>query len=269
MARELETQPENTFALITGASSGIGACFARELGRRRRNLVLVARREEKLKELAAELAARHEIRVEEIPADLALPGAAPQLAEALNERNCLVDLLINNAGFGARGEFWKLSPQRQSAMVSLNVNTLVELTYLLLPDMLERRHGAIINVSSTTSFQPVPYTTTYAATKAFVTSFSMGIAEELKPYGIPVVTLCPGGTQTNFFVAGEYGVRNLPGGMQAPEEVVAAALDALERGGGLVVPRLINKLSIMVQRLMPREIVARLAAKIFRPPNAG
>jgi short-subunit dehydrogenase len=260
---------QETSSLITGASSGIGECFARALGSRQRNLVLVARSEEKLKELSAELADKHGIRVEVIRADLAERGAASQLAAALKARNCLVDLLINNAGFGARGEFSKLSLERQSAMVMLNINALVELTYLLLPAMIDRRHGGVINVSSTASFQPVPYTTTYAATKAFVTSFSMGLAEELKPYGIPVVTLCPGGTRTNFFVAGQYGVRDIPGGMQAPEAVAAAALDALERGGGLVVPRLINKLSVMVQRLVPRELVAKFAAKIFRPPSSS
>jgi short-subunit dehydrogenase len=259
---------QDTFTLITGASSGIGECFARALSSRLHNLVLAARSEEKLNELAAELRAKHGVRVEVIPADLAVRGAASQLAKALRARNCLVDLLINNAGFGARGEFSKLSLERQSAMVALNVNALVELTYLLLPGMIERRQGAVVNVSSTASFQPIPYTTTYAATKAFVTSFSMGLAEELKPYGIPVVTLCPGGTRTNFFVASRYGLRNLPGGMQAPEAVVEAALAALERGGGLVVPRLINKLSITVQRLMPRELVTKFAARIFRPPRS-
>jgi uncharacterized protein len=261
--------PEITFDLITGASSGIGECFARALAARSHNLVLVARSEEKLNQLAAELAGKHGVRVEVIPADLAERGAAAQLAEALAARKCRVDLLVNNAGFGARGEFGKLSLARQSAMVALNVHALVELTHLLLPGMIERRRGGVINVSSTASFQPIPYTTTYAATKAFVTSFSMGLAEELKPYDIPVVTLCPGGTRTNFFVAGQYGVRNIPGGMQAPEAVVAAALAALDRGGGLVVPRILNKLSIMVQRLVPREVVAKFAAKIFRPPDAG
>ncbi len=261
--------PEDTFALITGASGGIGECFARALAARRRNLVLVARSEEKLNELAAELAARHGVRVEAIAADLSVAGAAGNLVEELSERGCSVDLLVNNAGFGARGELWKLTLERQSAMVALNINALVELTYLLLPGMIDRGRGGVINVSSTASFQPVPYTTTYSATKAFVTSFSMGLAEELRPYGIPVVTLCPGGTETNFFVAGRYGIRDIPGGMQAPEEVAATALDALRRGGGLVIPRLINKLSIMVQRLIPRQTVAKFAAKFFRPRSSG
>ncbi len=260
---------ENTFALITGASGGIGECFARALAARKRNLVLVARSEDKLKELAAELGSAHSIRVEVIAADLAVPGAAPRLTEELKARDCSIDLLINNAGFGARGEFWKLPLERQTAMLALNIDTLVELTHLLVPGMVERGRGGIINVSSTASFQPIAYTTTYSATKAFVTSFSMGLAEEVKPYGVAVVTLCPGGTRTNFFEAGQYGVRNIPGGMQAPEEVAEAALRALERGGGLVVPRILNKLSVIIQRLVPRELVAKFAAKVFRPPNSG
>jgi len=261
--------PDEFFSLITGASGGIGECFAHALAARGHNLLLVARSKEKLKELADEISARHGVRAEAIPADLAERGAASQLYEALRARNLAVDLLINNAGFGARGEFWKLPLDRQGAMIGLNIHALVELTYLLLPGMIERRRGGIINVSSTASFQALPYTTTYAASKAFVTSFSMGLAEEVRPYGIRVVTLCPGGTQTNFFVAGEYGVRNIPGGMQAPEEVVETALKTLEHGGGLAVPRIINKLSIIVQRLLPRELVTKFAAKIFRPPTSG
>jgi uncharacterized protein len=260
---------EDVITLITGASSGIGECFARALAARRHNLALVARSEAKLEELATELRTRHRVRVEVIASDLSTAGAASKLAGELNARHCSVGLLINNAGFGGRGEFWKLPLERQRAMIALNVNTLAELTHLLLPGMIERGHGGIINVSSTASFQPVPYTSTYSATKAFVTSFSMGLAEEVRPYGIRVVTLCPGGTRTNFFVAGEYGLRDIPGGMQAPEAVVDAALEALGRGGGLVVPRMINKLSIMVQRLVPREMVAKFAAKIFRPRDAG
>lgn len=256
---------EQNIALITGASGGIGESFARALAAKGRDLVIVARSEEKLKQLASELHSAHGVRVEVIPADLSTRGAAVSLAGQLQQLNLPIDLLVNNAGFGARGEFWKLSLDRQSEMVRLNIFALVELTYLLLPEMIERRRGGVINVSSTASFQPLPYTTTYAATKAFVTSFSMGLAEELKPYGVRVVTLCPGGTRTNFFEAGHYGVRNIPGGMQSPEAVVQAALVALERGRGLVIPRVINKLSVFVQRFMPRETVARFGAKIFRP----
>lgn len=260
---------DDSYTLITGASSGIGECFAKAFARRGHNLVLTARSEGKLSSLAAELVREHSIRAEAIAADLSVRDAAPQLAAILNERNLSVSVLVNNAAFGARGEFWKLPLERQMAMVRLNVNTLAELTYLLLPAMVERGDGAIINVSSTVSFQPTAYTATYAATKAFVTSFSMGIAEEVRPHGIRVVTLCPGGTRTHFFEAGNYGVRDIPGGLQSPEEVVDEALRALDRGGGLVVPRLLNKFGVFIQRLVPRQTVASFAARIFRPRNPG
>jgi len=189
---------DDRYTLITGASSGIGECFARRLARRGHNLVLTARSEGKLRQLAADLVREHSINVEAIAADLSVRDAAPQLVAILMERNLNISVLVNNAAFGARGEFWELPIDRQMAMVRLNINTLAELTYLLLPAMVERGEGSIINVSSTASFQPMAYTATYAATKAFVTSFSMGLAEEVRPHGIRVVTLCPGGTRTNF-----------------------------------------------------------------------
>jgi len=260
---------DDSFALITGASSGIGECFARALARRGRNLVLAARSEDRLRQLASDLQREHNIRAEVVAMDLSLRDAAAQLASVLTERNLAIGLLVNNAAFGGRGEFWKLPMERQMAMVRLNINTLAELTYLLLPAMVERGQGAIINVSSTASFQPMAYTATYAATKAFVTSFSMGLAEEVRSHGIRVVTLCPGGTRTNFFEAGNYGARSIPGGLQEPEEVVDEALRALERGGGLVVPRLLNKLGVFVQRFIPRQSVAKIAAAAFRPRNPG
>lgn len=253
------------YALITGASSGIGECFARALAARGRSLVLVARSREKLEALAAELARKHQVKAVPLAHDLGFPGSARELAQRLNQLGLEISLLINNAGFGARGEFWKVPLDRQAEMVHLNILALVELTHLLLPPMVEGRRGGIINVSSTASFQPVAYTTTYAASKAYVTSFSLGLAEELRPLGVTVVTLCPGGTRTHFFEASRYGDRRPIGGLQSPEEVVKAALKALERGGGLVVPRLLNKFSVFSQRFVPRGVVARMAARIFRP----
>ncbi|TAM82707.1 MAG: SDR family oxidoreductase [Acidobacteria bacterium] len=257
----------DSYALITGASSGIGECFAHALARRGQNLVLTARSEDKLTQLAADLAREHSIKSDIIPADLSVRDSAPRLAAILRERGRSINLLVNNAAFGARGEFWNLPLDRQMSMVRLNINALAELSYLLLPAMVERGEGAIINVSSTIGFQPAAYTATYAATKAFVTSFSMGLAEEVRRHGIRVVTLCPGSTRTNFFEAGNYGVRDMPGGLQAPEEVVEEALRALDRGGGLVVPRLLNKSMIFIQRFCPRETVAKFAARVFRPRN--
>lgn len=130
--------------------------------------------------------------------------------------------------------------------------------------MIEQRRGAIINVSSTASFQPVPFTTIYGATKAFVSSFSLGLAEELRPYGVNVVTLCPGGTKTNFFQAGSYGERKFPGGKQTPEEVVKVALKTLDCGGGLVVSGWANKAGVFLQRFAPRSFVTKTAARLFR-----
>ncbi len=156
-----------SFALITGASSGIGACFARALAARGRNLVLAARSKDRLETLAREILAKHSLQIEIIEQDLSQEGAGKRWAATHKERGSAHDLLVNNAGFGAHGEFWNLPLDRQSEMLRLNIVTLTELTYLLLPAMVERHSGGIINVSSTASFQPVPYTSVYAATKAY------------------------------------------------------------------------------------------------------
>jgi hypothetical protein len=259
------TSANDNFALITGASSGLGACFARALAARGRHLVLVARSKDKLETLAREIAAKHPLRIEVIDQDLSLGGAASRLVATLEERKIAVALLVNDAGFGAQGEFWKLPLDRQSAMIRLNVLTLTELTYLLLPAMVARRSGGIINISSTASFQPIPYTSVYAATKAYVTSFSMGLAEEVCKYGVRVLALCPGGTATNFFDAGQFSKLEFPGGLQSPEEVVEVGLRAFDRGRSLAVARFTNRLMIFVQRLAPRRLVAQIAGDMFRP----
>jgi short-subunit dehydrogenase len=253
------------YALITGASSGIGEAFARALAARGKNLILVARSREKLERLGRDLANQHGISALPLTADLSLPGAAAEVVSSLRARSLTVDLLVNNAGFGGRGEFPKLPLDRQLEMLRLNVQAVMELTHLLLPSMVERREGGIINVSSVTGFQPIPYAAVYAATKAFVTSFSMGLAEELRPYGIAVVTLAPGGTKTNFEEIGEPSRAKFPGKPQTPQEVVRQALRKLGRGGGLVVPRLSNRALVFAQRLMPRMLVPRLIAKGSRP----
>ncbi|HEX5411354.1 MAG TPA: SDR family oxidoreductase [Terriglobia bacterium] len=249
------------YSLITGASSGIGECFGRELAARGKNLLLVARSKNKLETLADELRSAHSILAEPLAMDLGEPGAGERLARQVGDRSIAIDLLINNAGFGARGRFWELPLDQQLSLMRLQIETMMELIFHLLPGMIERRSGGIINVSSMTGFQPIPYATTYAATKAFMNSFSMGLREELKPYGVAVVTLCPGGTRTNFVnIGAREGRHRFPGGPQPPEEVVIGALDKLERGGGLVVPRFVNKAGIFAQRFLPRETVAKLLA---------
>ncbi|MDR3676250.1 MAG: SDR family oxidoreductase [Acidobacteriota bacterium] len=257
----------DNFALITGASGGIGACFARALAARGRNLALVARSRDKLEALKTEIAAKYSLRIEIIEQDLSVEGAAARLAASLKERGIGVDLLVNNAGFGSNGEFWKLPLDREASMLRLNIVTLTELTHVLMPAMIERRNGGVINISSTASFQPIPYTAVYAATKAYVTSFSMALAEEVSGYGVKVMALCPGGTATNFFAAGEFDNVNLPGGLQSPEDVVETGLRAFDRGRSLAVTRFLNRLMVFVQRLAPRRLVAQQAGDMFRPKN--
>jgi uncharacterized protein len=261
-----ETKPaENSFALVTGASSGIGACFARALAARGLNLVLVARSKDKLESLRTEIVSQYQVRVEVVQQDLGVEGAAHRLVATLGERNIVIDLLVNNAGFGAHGEFWKLSLERQAEMLRLNIATLTDLTYLLIPAMVERRRGGVINTSSTAGFQPVPYLSVYAATKAYVTSFSMGLAEEVRPFGVKVLAVCPGGTDTNFFAAGQFNKTNFRGGLQSPEAVVEVALRSYDHGASLVVTRWINRLMILGERFVSLRFAAEQAGKLFRP----
>jgi short-subunit dehydrogenase len=265
----VSTADGGDFALITGASSGIGACFVHALAARGRNLVLVARSRDKLEALAGEIRGKHAIRIEVVALDLTVDGAPRSLAATLQERAVSVDLLVNNAGFGAQGEFWKLPLDRQTQMLGLNIVALTELTHLMLPAMIARRRGGIINVSSTAGFQPVPYTSVYGATKAYVTSFSMAIAVEAQAYGIKVLALCPGGTATNFFAASQWAKRDFVGGLQSPEEVVEVGLRAFDRGKSLVISRWRDRLMVFSQRLAPRWLPAQIAANMFRPKDAG
>jgi short-subunit dehydrogenase len=251
-------------ALVTGASRGIGSHFARALARRSRDLIIVARSKDPLDQLANELSATFGIRVETVVLDLTSTGAAAELKRVVSERGLDVDLLVNNAGFGEKSEFLKTPFADQSNMIRLNTLALVEITHHFLPAMIAKRGGAIINVSSTAGFQPMPYVAVYAATKAFVTSFSMALAEELRSQGITVLTLCPGPTRTKPETA-EDSQSGFPGGPQPAEELVEEALAQIERGGGLVVPRLINKAMAFSNRLMPLHISAKVIARATRP----
>ncbi|HEY6236260.1 MAG TPA: SDR family oxidoreductase, partial [Candidatus Elarobacter sp.] len=186
-------------ALITGASSGIGEAFARALAARGEDLVLVARSAERLEALAAELSAKHGVRAHVLPADLSDPKAVDALVAELTARGLTVTTLINNAGFGTHGEFASLDAARERDEVIVNVLAPVQLTHALLPAMVARKSGAIVNVGSTASFQPVPYMAVYGATKAFLLSFSEALAEEVRAHGVRVVALCPGQTDTAFF----------------------------------------------------------------------
>ncbi len=253
------------FALITGASRGLGMAFARALAERHCNLVLVARSAEPLHSLAHELRRSTPVSVFAIQVDLSIPGAGQTLSEQLSNGDIPIDLLVNNAGFGLRGEFRALPILRQLEMLRLNNQAIVELTYSLLPGMLERRQKGIINISSTAGFQPIPFASAYSATKAFLTAFSLALEQELRSAGVTVVTVCPGRLRKNQNDESEQRARGKWAGIyQSPDEVVEDALRVLANGGGLRVPRALNKFSVFAQRLIPRRLVPRLVAKVSR-----
>src|SRR5229473_1918364 len=253
------------YALITGASRGLGMAFARALVERHCNLVLVARSPEPLHAFADELRRSNPVSVVTIHVDLSSTGAGQSLAEQLSSGGIPIDLLVNNAGFGLRGEFRDLSLPRQLEMLRLNNQAIVELTYSLLPGMLERRQKGIINISSTTGFQPIPFASAYSATKAFLTTFSLALEQELRSAGVTVVTVCPGRLHKRQNGDSVQPVKDKWASIcQSPEQVVEEALRVLANGGGLSIPGALNKFSVFAQRLIPRKIVPRLVAKLSR-----
>jgi uncharacterized protein len=256
-------------ALVTGASSGIGTVFARALRARGERLVLVARRRERLERLAAELGGEEQAAV--VALDLAAPGAADKLLAEVQARGFAVDLLVNNAGMGHTGRFYEQSPDVIRTMIDLNVRALTEVTRAFLPGMVERRRGRIVNVASNAAFQPVPFLTVYAATKAYVLSFTEALDTELADTGVRVQALCPGITATEFLDVAEAHrgllVNRMP--LMAPEDVVAASLHGLDRGRLRVIAGVPNRLLALVQSLVPRSIVRRVAGELYRPRGGG
>ena len=251
-------------ALITGASSGIGAAFARALAAKGCDLILVARSEEKLYTLASQLADKHSIRAEVIVADLSRVGAARTVFEETQQRGLTVDILINNAGFGTYGPFDTLNAEREQEVIRLNVATLVDLTHSFLPAMLARHQGAIINVASVAAFQPIPYQAVYAATKAFVLSFSEALWGEYRTQGVRVLALSPGETATEFFHVLGNGYDTPLGNVETPEQVVQVGLRALERGRPSVVSGRQNALLANSSRFIPRGLGVRLTMHVIR-----
>jgi short-subunit dehydrogenase len=252
-------------ALVTGASSGIGAAYARALRARGERLLLVARRADRLSELARELGG-DEWAVG-LPSDLAAPDAARRLKEQVDERGFTVDLLVNNAGLGHTAPFDRQPVEVLRAMIDVNVRAVVELTHVFLPGMRARGRGRIVNVASNAAFQPVPFLTVYAATKAFVLSFTEGLAEELRGSGIRVQGLCPGLTETEFLeVAGTHrGLRVTRTPMMTAEAVVEASLRGLDRGRLRVIAGWTNRLGVFAQRFVPAAVPRRVAAELYRP----
>jgi short-subunit dehydrogenase len=246
-------------AVVTGASSGIGAAFARALARRGHRLVLVARRRERLEQLATELGG-----AEIIAADLGEAAEVEAVAAQLLVFGD-VELLVNNAGFGTRGRFEALDAGRELGMVRLNVVAPVTLAHRLLPGMIARRAGGIINIASIGAFQPVPFMATYGGTKAFVLSWSEALSEELRGSGVRVLCVCPGPTATEFFdIADMAEMRKMPHVMPA-DELVTRALDAFDDGRAVLTPGAINWLGAFAVRWAPRMLVRVLTGMMFAP----
>ena len=256
-------------ALVTGASYGIGESFARRLAADGANVIVIARSRDRLDALANGLRSRYGVEITVIEADLASATAPGEIYEATEGRGRKIDLFINNAGFGAVGDFASIPLDLQLEMIQVNVSSLVTLSHLFLQPMIKRRAGAIIQVASTASFQGVPYSSIYSATKAFILNFSEGLWAECREYGVRVLALCPGPTATHFqSVAGTTHLRN-PDKMQTPDEVVEVGLNALAKNQSVSISGLSNQLMIGVERFVPRNLVTRIAARLYRSASTG
>jgi uncharacterized protein len=251
-------------ALITGASAGIGREFARQLAGRAASLVLVARRLDRLEELRDELTKKDpNLNVHCRAVDLSRSNEVDELCTWLEHEKIAVDFLINNAGLGDRGSFATANPKRVREMLAVNIVALTTLTRALLPAMIEKKRGAILNVSSTAGFLPIRNLAVYAASKAYVTSFSDGVRGEVRKAGITVTALCPGPVATEFSEVAQRNSgkqeRSSPGFTHVPvEEVVRAGLGAIEHDKPLVVPGLVMKIAMLLVRLTPMAILRRV-----------
>jgi short-subunit dehydrogenase len=251
-------------ALVTGASSGIGAELARELARDGHDLILVARRVEAMRALADELKASG-VASTVIAADLSKSGASASLVRDIESRSLVVDVLINAAGFGANGPFEESDPAQMNAMLQVNVVALTELTRLLVPAMAARGHGKVMLVASTGAFQPGPQMAVYCASKAYVLSFAEAIAYELKGHGITVTTLCPGATATQFAETANAATTPLfAGSVMSARDVARIGYAALKAGRGVVVTGLRNKILATAARFSPRWATLGVASAVMR-----
>jgi short-subunit dehydrogenase len=251
----------NDWALITGASSGIGLELAKLFAANKFNLVLIARNESRLNELAAELRERNGIAVNVLAKDLTSSNAPQEIFDAL--RDTPISVLVNNAGVGWHGAFAETDLQRSLEIMHLNMDVLVRLTHLFVQPMLKRRAGKILNVASTAAFQPGPMVAIYYASKAFVHSLSYALADELKDSGVTVTALCPGTTRTEFFERGNFGVLRAPFTMSA-RDVAVAGYDGLMRGKRVVIPGATNKIASFLAKRLPLALTIAVVRRLHR-----
>ena len=253
--------PEWQRALVTGASSGIGEAFARELATRRTDLVLVARSADKLERLAAELHERHGVAVDVLAADLMTDAGCQAVCDRLGASEQPVDLLVNNAGIGASGAFGDIPRSREVQLVQLNVSALVQLAHAAVTAMKPRRRGGVVNVSSLTGFQPYPFGATYGASKAFVNSFSKALHTELAGHGVKVLALCPGFTRTSFQRSAGIARTPIPEWLWLqPHEVARAGLSALQMGRAVRVVGGAFRAWALLTKIIPEAPLRRVVA---------
>ena len=257
---------DHSVALVTGASAGIGAALATGLATRGHDLVLVARRADRLAEIATSLEEAHQVNVEVLPADLETDTGVRLVEARLGRADAPIELLVNNAGFGTSGRFHEMPVADEEAEIRLNVVALVRLTHEALVPMVERGHGGVINVSSVAAYQPTPDGATYGATKAFVSSFTNAIHEELRGTGVKAMVLAPGFTHTEFHQRSNGGANEaMPEFLwQSAEEVAEAALKAYERGRAVCVPGAVNVAATALSGIFPAGITRRVAGLVTR-----
>jgi uncharacterized protein len=250
--------------VVTGASSGIGEALARRIARDKRNVALVARRADRLEALARELAASHGVQATAIPVDLVAPDGPATLVAELDRRGLEVDWLVNNAGFGTAGRFHTLPVERELDEITLNAEVPVALTGLVLPGMVARRRGVVVNVASVAGFGPMPFNATYGATKAFLIAFSEALAVELEGTGVHVLCVCPGFTHTEFQEKAKVDASKVPGFAWMTADAVAdEAVRAVGRRTVLV-NGAVNRVLTTTMRLLPRRLILRTAAQTNR-----
>jgi len=256
-------------ALITGASAGLGTHFAKLFAADRHDLVLVARRLDRLDALGKELTEKHGIRVETISADLMDPAAPKTIADEVARRGLTIEFLVNNAGFGLAGRFQENDAAKERGMIEVNVTALTMLAHALLPGMIARGHGRILNIGSTAGFQPGPFMSTYYASKAYVVAWSEAMSYELRGTGVTCTLSCPGATATEFgSVANMEGSRLFRMGAMRADVVAAQAYRAMHAGRRRIVHGFTNKLSVASAGLTPNAILLRIVATLNRDPNA-
>ena len=254
----METYKGKTI-LITGASSGIGKCFAYNLNQMGAKLILTARSEDKLLHIASNMNDAHVF-----VGDLSEEKFAKDLYDKIKDENLVVDILINNAGFGYSGKFLDTSMDNYEEMINLNIYSLVHLTHLFLKDMVSNNKGGIINISSLASFQPIPYFSIYAATKAFVTSFTLSLYEEYREKNICILGVCPGYTKTNFNKRAHMSSKPVAGYLMSSQEVVDESLRAYQRGKFLIINGRINRFVKLFTSLIPRSWSLKMASSIIK-----